>query len=929
MGAPAPNLTRIVCPWSRLQLNGGLPGRNTPTSGKLALVPAPNADCSVSISGLNKTAILRTGSHATLKIPSGSGSGSSRDGGGSASAFDVPLARFRSAARSPAAMPTTRHLGVALCQLTGGQCWRGLRAVDRRTPKGCSAFSFFSVTQNLWQLQAQTDRCRAMKTTKSLKLLVGLVSTGLLALFACCSPTVPDRPDEACKNVAAGDLLVTEFMADPAGSDTGKQYIEIHNATDHTIDLSGLSLFQSMADGSRLKAIALRGGSITPHAYYVLSDTGDAIDARPSYVSYGYGNALGALRHESGRLGLRCGATVITEVTYTQTTAGHARELDGANIANAKASSDESFWCDATEPLGSLLPEGANFGNPGTSNPACPKSPANSPDAGASSSRPASSGGASSIMADAGTTSGQCFDALAGMRRALRKPGPGDLVVSEIMSAPSMGNNGSGEWFEVLARRDLDLNGLELANEGTGSTVLTSDTCMNVRAGDWLLLARSTDGAQNGGLPSPVATFDFTLADSGSSAYAERAVVLRVDGSQVDRATWSKSTKGASWQRSTSSLESGDNAACVLWCVSTADHTFGAGDRGTPGAPNTNCPVEIADAGSPQTNEPADTGVGGAPATVNTSSAKPIASGGATSGGAPASANVGGSKPVASGGVASAGTLVCAGAGTTIEGSGGATSGGAPATANTTSTEPSSTGGSTSMGTAGSASGGAPATATTTSAEPSSTGGTASGGASASTGGSSSHQCLEAIGVVRDPVAPQAGDLVITEVMSAPSQNNNGSGEWFEVLVNADIDLNGLELANEGTGSTLLDSQGCLNVRSGERLLFARSEVASDNGGLPFVTAVFDFTVADSSSSTHPERAIVLRHTSLEIARATWTKSTKGASWQLSAVAPEADAGSTSMDAGSDLGSWCVTPTGVTFGLGDRGTPGSDNAVCS
>ena len=784
-----------------------------------------------------------------------------------------------------------------------------------------------------------------MKTTNSLKSLAGLVSTGLLALSICCSPTVPDRPDEVCRNVAAGDLLVTEFMADPAGSDTGKQYVEIYNATDHTIDLNGLSLFQSMADGSRLNAIALHSTQVTPHAHFVFGDTGDNVGARPAYVNYGYGSLLGALRHESGKLGLRCGATVITEVTYTQVTAGHSRELDGAAIASATASSDESYWCDATEPLGGLAPEGENFGSPGTANPACPNSPANSLDAGVNSARPASSGGASSVMADAGATSAQCFDALAGMKRALKKPGPGDLVVSEIMPAPSMGNNGSGEWFEVLARRDVDLNGLELANEGTGSTVLTSDACMGVTAGDWLLFARSNDTAQNGGLPAPVATFDFTLADSGSSAYAERAVVLRADSSQVDRANWSKSTKGASWQRSPPSLESADNAACVLWCVSPADHTFGTGDRGTPGAPNTNCPSEIADAGSFQTNEPA-AGVGGVPAFVNTGSSKPIASGGTASGGASASANVGGSKPtasggasasanvgsskpVASGGVASAGTLVCAGTGTTIQkGSGGAASGGAPAT-NTTSTERVSSGGSASMGTAGSASGGAPATANTTSTERGSSGGAASGGASASTGGSSSHQCLDAMGVVRDPVAPQAGDLVISEVMSAPSQNNNGSGEWFEVLVNADIDLNGLELANEGTGSTLVESESCLNVRSGDRLLFARSEVASDNGGLPFVTAVFDFTVADSSSSTHPERAIVLRLSGIELTRATWTKSTKGASWQLSAVAPEADAGSTSMDAGSDLGQWCITPTGITYGLGDRGTPGSDNAVCS
>jgi hypothetical protein len=42
-------------------------------------------------------------------------------------------------------------------------------------------------------------------------------------------------------------------------------------------------------------------------------------------------------------------------------------------------------------------------------------------------------------------------------------------VVSEIMPAPSIGNNGPGEWFEVIATNNVDLNGLEAATLPNGA----------------------------------------------------------------------------------------------------------------------------------------------------------------------------------------------------------------------------------------------------------------------------------------------------------------------------------------------------------------------------------------------------------------------------------------------------------------------------
>jgi len=626
-----------------------------------------------------------------------------------------------------------------------------------------------------------------------------------------CNPPLPERSTETCKNVTVGDLVVTEFMADPAGSDPGKQYIEIYNTTDRRIDLTGLSLFQSLADGSRLNAIALRGARIPAQTYFVLGDTGNEVSARPAYVNYGYGSALGALRHESGRLGLRCGTVTVAAVTYAQVTVGRALELDGAKLPTEVLGNERSSWCDTTEPLNGLQPEGKNYGSPGTPNQACFKSEQGDADAGAPSENLPNSGGAPASPVDSGVFPGQCFDTQTGVLRSAKKPAYGDLFVSEIMPAPSIGNNGPGEWFELIATDDVDLNGLELANEATGSTVLISDSCLSVNSCEWLLIARGADPTQNGGLPSPLATFDFALADSSSSTYAERALILRIDGTELDRTTWTRSTKGASLQRSLCCSDSPIGTLVASWCVPPTDRTFGMGDRGTPGAANTICPSDVADAGVSDSNDASDAGLDNAL------------------------------------GVADAG---------------------------------------------------------------------------------SRNPCRDANNATRDAVPPQIGDLVISEVMSAPSQGNNGPGEWFEVLVNADVDLNGLELANEGAGSTLLANASCLSVRVGQRLLFARDTDPALNGRLPPVTATFGFTLADSSSTTYAERAVVLRYAGSELSRTSWTKSTRGASWQLSSYALDAGVGGTAANAGSNLAQWCTTPNGVTYGSGDRGTPSAENTVC-
>lgn len=180
-------------------------------------------------------------------------------------------------------------------------------------------------------------------------------------------------------------------------------------------------------------------------------------------------------------------------------------------------------------------------------------------------------------------------------------------------------------------------------------------------------------------------------------------------------------------------------------------------------------------------------------------------------------------------------------------------------------------------------------------------------------------------GTSRPVVAPEVGDLVITEVFAAPTTTGNGGpgsdGEWFEVEVrNKDLDLNGLQLgqAEVDTGpksvSTTLNSVACLRVTQGTRLVFAASSDSSLNGGLPAVDHVITFGLTNSDDGVF----VGWGDAPLDVV--TWTSSRTGISRSL-------DAGSIDATTNDEDRFWCA---GVgTYGTQNQvGTPGAENGLC-
>lgn len=169
------------------------------------------------------------------------------------------------------------------------------------------------------------------------------------------------------------------------------------------------------------------------------------------------------------------------------------------------------------------------------------------------------------------------------------------------------------------------------------------------------------------------------------------------------------------------------------------------------------------------------------------------------------------------------------------------------------------------------------------------------------------------------PVAPEPGDLVITEIMPSPAAVADVNGEWFEVTNVADHSLvvSGLQLPARGYGE--YTEFRPLVVAAGEALLVASDPHLGANGGLrPDLSAGVTHLELDngSDSVTLLLDGVVIDSVSYD---ASWPFDY---GWSMS-LAPE----SADVDANDDAAAWCLGT--AVYGAGDHGTPGEVNDACA
>jgi hypothetical protein len=171
-------------------------------------------------------------------------------------------------------------------------------------------------------------------------------------------------------------------------------------------------------------------------------------------------------------------------------------------------------------------------------------------------------------------------------------PGVGDLVITEVMTNPQAVSDTVGEWFEVKAMNDVDLNGIGLDRAGDSSnpSVVSSPDCLRLTRGSYAVFAKSDDMTMNGGLPagSVLGTFSFSLVDGSASSPGD--VQILSQGNVIDAVSWTDANAGKALQLDPDFTDSVSNDMETNFC--DAQQPYGDGDLGTPAADNDQCATQ-------------------------------------------------------------------------------------------------------------------------------------------------------------------------------------------------------------------------------------------------------------------------------------------------------------------------------------------------
>jgi hypothetical protein len=126
---------------------------------------------------------------------------------------------------------------------------------------------------------------------------------------------------------------------------------------------------------------------------------------------------------------------------------------------------------------------------------------------------------------------GQCFIRFTGRWKPIARPLPGDVTINELMIHPA-GLDPWAQWLELKLHDSFDLNGLELETS-TGSTLLYPEggDCVTLGPGMHLIVGRTANPTQNGGLPRVDRVFTFPLLD-------DDAIAVKADGILLHAVMW-------------------------------------------------------------------------------------------------------------------------------------------------------------------------------------------------------------------------------------------------------------------------------------------------------------------------------------------------------------------------------------------------------
>jgi hypothetical protein len=185
------------------------------------------------------------------------------------------------------------------------------------------------------------------------------------------------------------------------------------------------------------------------------------------------------------------------------------------------------------------------------------------------------------------------------------------------------------------------------------------------------------------------------------------------------------------------------------------------------------------------------------------------------------------------------------------------------------------------------------------------------------------HEAPMVYAIVGTPVAPSAGDILITEIMKDPGKVLDSTGEWFEILNLSSkvIDMNGVTIEDapgSGQDKHVINNAGQLLLAPHGYHVYGNNAETQTNGGVTLNYKYSGITLSNKDDELFLKAGLALLEGVAFDAGATFPTG-EGASLQLSADKLDPVL--------NDLGaSWCKST--AVYGLGDKGTPGAANKVC-
>lgn len=168
--------------------------------------------------------------------------------------------------------------------------------------------------------------------------------------------------------------------------------------------------------------------------------------------------------------------------------------------------------------------------------------------------------------------------------------------------------------------------------------------------------------------------------------------------------------------------------------------------------------------------------------------------------------------------------------------------------------------------------------------------------------------------------------VLITEIMADPTKVADAAGEWFEVFnAGADpVDLNGWRIVSGPTGSEQHVIAASIVIGSGGFAVLGNNTNTGTNGG---VTEAYSYGTSIALNNSNTDWLELKLPDGTVIDSVSYSEHSGGAV-VAPTFTPTAGASRVMLDAAVDNTllsgpNWANTPTGVTYGLGDRGTPGT------